>query len=177
MNSNPNGVFNLAVNTVDIATTSTVTRIQYITARLLELRLLIDIHQDDLPTRQKTYKKQVELYRKARFELCRAAYTSIDRISLTPFQLSLKIEALAQKELTLRELVVMLSENYLWLAEKVGVLKKEEYKLTKELEAINKKRKGLRKPNMVIKRRAEVLTKLSEELVLAAGAAEMEGIL
>lgn len=72
---------------------------------------------------------------------------------------------------------MMLSENYLWLAEKVGVLKKEEYKLTKELEAINKKRKGLRKPNMVIKRRAEVLTKLSEELVLAAGAAEMEGIL
>jgi hypothetical protein len=132
MNSNPDNVFNLTGNTINTATTLTVPRSKYITARLLELRQLIDIHQDDLPTRRKTYKKYLERYRKVRFELCRAAYASTGRSNLTPFQLSSKVEALAEKELTLRELVKMLSSNYEWMVEKVGALKKEEERLSKD---------------------------------------------
>ncbi|RPB10702.1 hypothetical protein P167DRAFT_576023 [Morchella conica CCBAS932] len=177
MDSNSGRVFNLPQNSIPMVTTLSVPGSQQITARLHELRLMIDIHQDDQPTRKKTYKKQLERYREVRFELCRAANTSTKHSSLTPFQLSLKVKALAEKELALRELVVMVSENYQWMAEKIGVLKKEEYRLTKELEAINKKKEELRKPNMVIKLRAELLKRRSEELVLAAGAAEMEGIL
>jgi hypothetical protein len=177
MNSNPDNVFNLTGNTISTATTLTVPRSKYITARLLELRQLIDIHQDDLPTRRKTYRKYLEHYRKVRFELCKAAYASTGRSNLTPFQLSSKVEALAEKELTLRELVKMLSSNYEWMVEKIGALKKEEERLSKELGVINKKRQESRRHNMAIKRRAEVLKKGSEEFALAAGAAEIEGIL
>lgn len=118
---------------------ATTSRIPYITRRLMEIRKLIDIHQEDLPTRCSTYEEHLKHYHRARLNRFIALCEKEDDPSSTADRLSSSLGALTVNETSLKDLVQMLHDNYKWMTEKVSVLQKEEQKLKEELDILNTK--------------------------------------
>ncbi|KAH0603084.1 uncharacterized protein H6S33_008088 [Morchella sextelata] len=124
---------------------STFYRISYITGRLIEVRKLIDIHQDDLPTRWATYEEHLKHYHRARLSRFIASCGKHEERSSTAVWVTTTLSDLTTKEASLKDLVKMLHDNYQWMAEKVSLLQKEERRLVEELEIdhIRMERDGL----------------------------------
>ncbi|KAH8152189.1 uncharacterized protein LAJ45_03615 [Morchella importuna] len=118
---------------------STASRIPYITGRLMEVRKLMGIHQEDISTQWSTYEEHLKNYHRARLNRFIASRENQEDPSSTADRPASSLGTLTTNEMALKDLVQMLHDNYKWMMEKVSVLQKEEKRLKEELDILKTK--------------------------------------